>query len=445
MDDRRRRPGRRLVARLPQRLPPSRGSARDRRSRPRRGLRVPVPRMGVCARTADSELRATSATRASTSTASGSCEVRVDEWRGLVFVNLDDDAPTVAPKTTAHSSTPWPTNRSKTSAYSHRLVHHVAANWKVYCDNYGEGYHVPLVHPELNREIVAKEYRVDVGDHFCEHSAPARDGAINAGTWLWRYPNLALNVYPGGMNVERIVPDGLLATRIVVYDYFFRDLDAREANAEVVRLGCDIMDEDRVICEAVQRNLQTGRVRHRRAEPAPRERRGRVPAVGAGVARGLAWVSGGEMADTIKLNWRKSETHGLEDDPDPRRDPLHVVLDRRPSRRAAGHVRGPPPREAARGRAACRRDRRGPRGVALRREGLLPGRAERSGRTQARGLEGRADTVQRDARRGATTSTRASATWTSTASGHRSTSRRRSPGSAARCSHAATIGTSAWR
>ena len=24
------------------------------------------------------------------------------------------------------------------------------------------------------------------------------------------------------------------------------------------------------------------------------------------------------MADTIRLNWRKSETHGLEDDPEPR-------------------------------------------------------------------------------------------------------------------------------
>jgi choline monooxygenase len=44
----------------------------------------------------------------------------------------------------------------------------------------------------------------------------------------------------------------------VVYDYFFRDLRAEARNKEVVRLGCDILDEDRVICEAVQANLETG-------------------------------------------------------------------------------------------------------------------------------------------------------------------------------------------
>ncbi|MDQ1521003.1 MAG: choline monooxygenase [Actinomycetota bacterium] len=186
----------------------------------------------------------------------GLIEVRVDEWRGLVFVNLDDEVPALSEdhgaffEAVAHQPL-------ETFSYSHRLVHRVAANWKVYCDNYGEGYHVPLVHPELNREIVAKEYRVEVGDHFCEHSAPARDGAINTGTWVWRYPNLALNVYPGGMNVERFVPDGPSDT-YVVYDYFFADLDAINENAEVVRLGCDILDEDRAICEAVQRNLETG-------------------------------------------------------------------------------------------------------------------------------------------------------------------------------------------
>src|SRR5262249_1420170 len=132
-------------------------------------------------------------------------------------------------------------------SYSHELRHDVGANWKVYVDNYGEGYHVPLVHPALNREVVAKEYRVDVGDHFCRHSAPARSGAVNAGVWLWRYPTLGLNVYPDGMNVERFVPVDATHTRIV-YDFFFRDLDARAENTAVERMGCEILDEDRVIC-----------------------------------------------------------------------------------------------------------------------------------------------------------------------------------------------------
>ena len=68
---------------------------------------------------------------------------------------------------------------------------------------------------------------------------------------------------------------------------------------------------------------------------------------------------------------------------------------------------------------------------------LLPGRPQRGRRAQDRGLEGRADTLRRDAARAVTTSTRASATWTSTACGRRSTSRRRSPASAARSSRVA--------
>jgi choline monooxygenase len=186
----------------------------------------------------------------------GLVEVRVDEWRGLVFVNLDNDARALNDDHGAFFEA-FADQPLGEFSYSHRLVHDVAANWKLYCDNYGEGYHIPLVHPELNREIVAKDYRVDVGDHFCTHSAPARDGAKDASLWLWRYPNLALNVYADGVNVERVVPDGPAHTR-VVYDYFFRDLEAHEKNAEAIRVGCLLMDEDRAICEAVQRNLQTG-------------------------------------------------------------------------------------------------------------------------------------------------------------------------------------------
>jgi choline monooxygenase len=210
--------------------------------------------------------------------------VRVEEWRGLVFVNLDDDALPLeedhAAFFDAASDQPL-----ETFAYSHRLVHEIAANWKVYGDNYMEGYHVPLIHPELNREIVAKDYRVDVGDRFCEHSAPTRNEAVNAGRWLWRFPNLALNTYADGMNVERFVPVDHRRTR-VTYDLFFRDLGAREENEAVVRIGCTILDEDRVICEAVQRNLESGVYDTGRLSPRHEQ----------GVAAFQQWIS--EACDT---------------------------------------------------------------------------------------------------------------------------------------------------
>jgi hypothetical protein len=72
--------------------------------------------------------------------------------------------------------------------------------------------------PGLNRELIAKEYRVDVGDRFCTHSAPTRDGAVNAALWIWR-----------------------------------ADLEATDENTAVERMGVAVLNEDRTIGEAVQR------------------------------------------------------------------------------------------------------------------------------------------------------------------------------------------------
>jgi choline monooxygenase len=58
------------------------------------------------------------------------------------------------------------------------------------------------------------------------------------------------------MNVERYEPLGLSRTR-VRYSYAFADPDAA-ANAETMRLSATTLDEDRAICEAVQRNLDAG-------------------------------------------------------------------------------------------------------------------------------------------------------------------------------------------
>jgi choline monooxygenase len=184
--------------------------------------------------------------------------IRVAEWRGCVFVNLDRDASSLEADLGGFFAE-LDDQPLETWSYSHRVVNELAANWKTYVDNYMEGYHLPLVHPRLTREVVAKEYRVDVGDHYCMHSVPTRDGAVNAGTWLWRFPTLAINTYPAGMDVERIVPVSPTRT-LVVYDYFFADLSpaATAANDAVVRMSCELLDEDRRICELVQRNLETG-------------------------------------------------------------------------------------------------------------------------------------------------------------------------------------------
>jgi len=186
--------------------------------------------------------------------------VRVEAWRGLVFVNLDLDG--VAPPlvealgTFADECAPYPIEEL---TLVHEVEHTLRCNWKVYADNYLEGYHIPLVHPGLNKEIDAKRYRVDVDEthRWVRHSAPARDGAVNLGRWLWRWPNLALNLYPDAMNVERYDPVGPTTTRLR-YSYSVRDAGDRAATDAVIAVSAEVTAEDVVICEAVQRNLDGG-------------------------------------------------------------------------------------------------------------------------------------------------------------------------------------------
>ncbi len=59
---------------------------------------------------------------------------------------------------------------------THRSSHDLAANWKVYAENYQEGYHIPLVHPGLNRQIDAARYNVEIEGAATVHSAPPATG-----------------------------------------------------------------------------------------------------------------------------------------------------------------------------------------------------------------------------------------------------------------------------
>jgi choline monooxygenase len=186
--------------------------------------------------------------------------LRVDAWRGLVFVNVDleHDAPGLedALGSFVDECAPFAIDEFIPVA---EAEHRLACNWKTYADNYLEGYHIPLVHPGLNKEIDAKRYQVDVNEDFqwVSHRAPARDGAVINGRWLWRWPNLALNLYPDGMCIERYDPLSPTSTRLR-YTYAFADPSATAANDDVMRMSGEVTREDIEICEAVQRNLDSG-------------------------------------------------------------------------------------------------------------------------------------------------------------------------------------------
>lgn len=184
--------------------------------------------------------------------------VRVEVWRGLLFACLDDDAPPVerwlggfADACAGFGMEDWTAGPRRT--------HPIDANWKTYGDNYLEGYHVPLVHPGLNKAIDSSTYRVEVADGWARHHAEPRDGSSSTGAWLWHWPNLGLNLYEHGMSVERWYPTSPTSC-VLVLDHAFDQSsgDVVERNRLDVESSDQICREDVDICEAVQRNLGAG-------------------------------------------------------------------------------------------------------------------------------------------------------------------------------------------
>jgi nitrite reductase/ring-hydroxylating ferredoxin subunit len=185
--------------------------------------------------------------------------VRCATWRSLVFVCLSDDAPPldVWMQDIGNAAAAYPLESMQ---LARKLTIEADLNWKTYCDNYAEGWHVPTIHPGLNAAIDMASYRVDtLGDTLQRHSARARDGGMTDGAWLWRLPGLFLNVYDWGMNIEQLEAVGPRRIRLH-YRFFFTDLDPAKAAAreEMIRWNLAVAEEDVAICKRVQGNLETG-------------------------------------------------------------------------------------------------------------------------------------------------------------------------------------------
>ena len=80
----------------------------------------------------------------------GLSPVRVEEWQGLVFVNLAADAPPLA-----EALAPAPEHLGRLHLaqlrLGRRVEHEVAANWKLLIENFQESHHFRSVHPMLER------------------------------------------------------------------------------------------------------------------------------------------------------------------------------------------------------------------------------------------------------------------------------------------------------
>ena len=170
----------------------------------------------------------------------------------------------------------------------------LACNWKVYVDNYLEGYHIPVVHPRCTRSSTTTAIgssRNAILDPACAAARcrgrrcgdrlyrPDAKTDVAEAVYVWLFPNIMLNVYFGQLQTNVVLPVGTIARRRL---RVVRD-SIRASTPQTRRLGAriafsdEIQDEDVEICEIVQRNLRSRVYDRGRYSAARREGRPSLP------------------------------------------------------------------------------------------------------------------------------------------------------------------------
>jgi choline monooxygenase len=199
--------------------------------------------------------------------------IRVETWGPFAFVNMDPDAP---PLIEMLGNIPEVTSQFNFDDMRRveRRDYYLDANWKLYIDNYLEGYHVPVAHPGLFRELDYERYRVETFRYHSLQHAPIRpvrgedaagrhytvmEGDDNA-RYYWIFPNFMLNIYLGMLQINVIVPISHDRT-LTIFEWYFPDPgtpDSWNTLNDSMVFSEEIQREDIELCEIVMRNMKAG-------------------------------------------------------------------------------------------------------------------------------------------------------------------------------------------
>jgi choline monooxygenase len=202
----------------------------------------------------------------------GMFPLRLETWEKFIFVNFDREA---EPLSTYLGDIPQQARGFQFDGLHlvERRDYVIACNWKVYVDNYLEGYHIPIAHPGLMREIDYSQYRTDTFRFHSQQFAPIRamkaddtsGRAYAPGTglqealYLWIFPNLMLNIYPDNISTNLIVPLSQEKT-LTIFEWFFHDPGSPKVQERVnkaVAFSDEVQQEDIGLCENVQKGLRS--------------------------------------------------------------------------------------------------------------------------------------------------------------------------------------------
>ena len=203
----------------------------------------------------------------------GMFPLRCEVWEQFIFVNFD---PNAEPLSSFLGDIPKQARGFQFAGLQsvERRDYVINCNWKVYVDNYLEGYHIPIAHPGLMKEIDYALYRTDTFRYYSQQFAPIRamkaedaserfyapgSGELQEALYFWIFPNLMLNIYPDNVSVNLIVPLANDKT-LTIFEWFFHETNSEKVKDRIqkaVAFSDEVQQEDIGLCENVQKGLQS--------------------------------------------------------------------------------------------------------------------------------------------------------------------------------------------
>ncbi len=187
---------------------------------------------------------------------------KLEQWQGFIFVCISDTPPPLNQVFAGIIENINPIKLSEMS-FSHRDEYLIDCNWKVYMDNYLEGYHLPHVHPGLSKLLDYRSYDTTLSQWHSYQFSPLDNADSLYGEGKAHYycvfPNLMLNILPGRLQTNVIIPEGS-KTR-VVFDSYYSNINSQKTQ-QLIRqdkeFSDEVQQEDIIICERVQQGLNSG-------------------------------------------------------------------------------------------------------------------------------------------------------------------------------------------
>lgn len=186
--------------------------------------------------------------------------IHIQQWRNLVFICIEPHQLLLEQLGDTEGALDDVLIEGFQCVDEHRVE--FGANWKVYTDNFVEGYHIPGIHPEFYAAIDFEKFSTTADNGLVSMSAPTKENLFYRGRWYWMWPNWTLSLFNGGMNTSRINPLSHNRTELIYHFYFDQSLcEDAEFKANTIARNLEVVRQDFQICFDTHQNYVSGNYR----------------------------------------------------------------------------------------------------------------------------------------------------------------------------------------